>query len=164
MERERNIMSMTTLFCYGTLKRGYWNHEIYCSEAISIEAATVRGKLYGLPSGIPVLEVPDEDILAVGTNDPLADARTQALVTIPPSISEPNGWGVIHGEIMVFEKPCVDMPPIDRLEGFSPGQVSLYRRVLVPVITSSGNVILAWCYVASSLNRNEKPTGKCVWP
>ncbi|MCX6345127.1 MAG: gamma-glutamylcyclotransferase, partial [Armatimonadetes bacterium] len=54
---------------YGSLKRGFWNHEIYCSEAVSIERATVRGRLYELPSGIPVLEVLEQDIIAHGSVD-----------------------------------------------------------------------------------------------
>ena len=36
----------------------------------------VRGRLYEMPSGIPVLEVPETDILAHGTADPLADVAT----------------------------------------------------------------------------------------
>ena len=38
--------------------------------------ARIRGRLYEGP-GFPVLEVPDEDILACGTSDPLADVATQ---------------------------------------------------------------------------------------
>ena len=43
-----------------------------------MEEAVVRGRLYELPSGIPVLEVPEADVLAHGTADPLTDAATQA--------------------------------------------------------------------------------------
>jgi gamma-glutamylcyclotransferase (GGCT)/AIG2-like uncharacterized protein YtfP len=43
-----------------------------------VEEAVVRGRLYELPSGIPVLEVPEADVLAYGTADPLADVATQA--------------------------------------------------------------------------------------
>ena len=157
-------MSLVTLFVYGTLKRGFWNYEHYSQNAISIEEATLRGRLYELPSGIPMLEVPDEDVLAEGTNDPLADARTQEMVTIPHGLREPHGWQVIHGEIVVFENPSIDLPPIDRLESFHPGQVSMYQRVLLPVTSSDGTVIPAWCYVASCMKGSGKLTGKCVWP
>ena len=66
------------LFVYGTLKQGYWNHERFCRGVLSVEEAVVRGRLYELPSGIPVLEVPEADVLAYGTADPLADVATQA--------------------------------------------------------------------------------------
>jgi len=69
---------MTTLFVYGTLKRGYWNHDRFCRGVLDVQEAVVRGRLYELPSGIPVLEVPEADILAHGTADPLADVATQA--------------------------------------------------------------------------------------
>ena len=65
------------LFVYGTLKRGFWNHEADCADAISIREATVRGRLYELPSGIPVLEVHEMDILAHGSMDILGDLALQ---------------------------------------------------------------------------------------
>jgi gamma-glutamylcyclotransferase (GGCT)/AIG2-like uncharacterized protein YtfP len=36
------------LFVYGTLKRGYWNHQRFCAQARSIEPAVVWGRLYHL--------------------------------------------------------------------------------------------------------------------
>jgi len=36
------------LFVYGTLKKGYWNHDRFYTRAISIEAATTWGRLYQL--------------------------------------------------------------------------------------------------------------------
>ena len=44
---------------------------------LEIREAQVRGRLYEGP-GFPVLEVPDEDILAYGTANHLADVATQA--------------------------------------------------------------------------------------
>jgi gamma-glutamylcyclotransferase (GGCT)/AIG2-like uncharacterized protein YtfP len=32
------------LFVYGTLKRGFWNHARFCSQAVSIEPATTCGE------------------------------------------------------------------------------------------------------------------------
>ena len=65
------------LFVYGTLKRGYWNHQRFCAQARSIEPAVVWGRLYHLHAGFPALEVPEGLILSQGTADPLADARRQ---------------------------------------------------------------------------------------
>jgi len=39
------------LFVYGTLKRGYWNHQRFCAQARSIEPAVVWGRLYHLHAG-----------------------------------------------------------------------------------------------------------------
>ena len=72
-----NTSGMLKLFVYGTLKRGYWNHDAFCLGVLEIRDAQVRGRLYEGP-GFPLLEVPDEDILARGTADPLADVATQA--------------------------------------------------------------------------------------
>src|SRR5690606_29891162 len=75
---KENTTGLLRLFVYGTLKQGYWNHERFCRGVLSVEEAVVRGRLYELPSGIPVLEVPEADVLAYGTADPLADVATQA--------------------------------------------------------------------------------------
>lgn len=72
-----NTQGMLKLFVYGTLKRGFWNHNRFCGGVLDIQKAKVRGRLYEMPSGIPVLQVPDEDIFAHGITDPLADVATQ---------------------------------------------------------------------------------------
>ncbi len=59
-----------TLFVYGTLKRGFWNHDRFCRNAIDIRPATTWGRLYLLPASYPALEVPESSILAHGTAAP----------------------------------------------------------------------------------------------
>lgn len=141
-----------SLFVYGTLKSGFWNHDRFCRNAIDIQPATTWGRIYLLPVGYPALEVPESAILAHGTADPLADATTQARLAAhapqhaanrPPS----GDWDLIHGELITFPDPLRDLPPIDRLEGFHIGQDSLYERVLVPARTPNG-AIRAWLYVS----------------
>ena len=145
------------LFVYGTLKRGFWNHDRFCRGVLAVEDAVVRGRLFETSSGIPVLEVPEEDILAVGTINPLADVATQAYVTARMSNPEPPPdrlskqgtcapWGPVYGEILTFDDPEDRLPPIDRLEGFHPGGPCHYRRVLVPVQVK-GTMLPAWLYV-----------------
>ncbi|MCB2141388.1 gamma-glutamylcyclotransferase [bacterium] len=141
-----------TCFVYGTLKRGYWNHDRFCRNAIDIRPATTWGRLYLLPAGYPALEVPESAILAHGTADPLADAATQARLaaTLPQHAANrpPSGdWDLIHGELITFPDPARDLPPIDRLEGFRLGQDSLYQRVLVFARTPE-MVVPAWLYVS----------------
>jgi len=160
------------LFVYGTLKRGFWNHDRFCRGVVTVEDATVCGRLFETSSGIPVLQVPEEDILAVGTTNPLADVATQAHVTArlfnPQStIINPQyegaPWGPVYGELLAFDDPVIRLPTIDRLEGFHPGGHCLYRRVLVPIRTN-GTELPAWLYVADTTgHRGFKPLPSGKW-
>ena len=133
------------LFVYGTLKRGYWNHQRFCAQARSIEPAVAWGRLYHLHAGFPALEVPEELILARGSVDPLADACRQHEIGTP-RFGRPTGdWDLIHGELVTFTDPQRDLPPIDRLEGFRLGGHSMYQRVMVAVLCGRTS-IPAWTY------------------
>ncbi len=146
------------LFVYGTLKRGYSNHDGYCRGVLAIEDALVRGQLYIRPDRIPFLEVPEPDILATGTADPVADAATQQclagdiesrrLAECPPD-PPVSGRGVVSGEMLVFDDPEARLPALDRLEAFRPGGRSLYRRVLVPVRVKD-SFTAAWTYAVET--------------
>ena len=143
-----------TLLVYGTLKRGFPNHDRFCRNALDIQPATVWGRLYDL-GAFPAIEVPEESILAYGTADPLADAAIQARFEAEaaqhPDLRakgcKRRGWGLIRGELMTFDDPAERLPRLDRLEGFRPGGPSLYRRVLVPAFTDH-EPVPAWAYVA----------------
>jgi gamma-glutamylcyclotransferase (GGCT)/AIG2-like uncharacterized protein YtfP len=125
------------LFVYGTLKRGYWNHQRFCAQARSIEPAVVWGRLYHLHAGFPALEVPEGLILARGSADPLADARRQQEIDTL-RFGRPTGdRDPIHGELVTFTDPQRDLPPMDRLEGFRPGGHSMYQRVMVAATKGS---------------------------
>jgi hypothetical protein len=139
-----------------------------CSEAV------VRGRLFETSSGIPVLEVPEEDILAVGTTNPLADVATQAHVTARVSNPEPTRdrlpkkgtgapWDSVYGELLTFDDPESRLPAIDRLEGFHPGAPCLYRRVLTSAQVH-GIVLPAWLYVGEDLSGRLTPLGGSRWP
>jgi gamma-glutamylcyclotransferase (GGCT)/AIG2-like uncharacterized protein YtfP len=157
---KENTQGMLKLFVYGTLKRGFWNHDRFCRGVLDIREAEVRGRLYEMHSGIPVLQVPDGDVLANGTPDPLADVATQArlseqLASYPvPSLQSATAgdWGCVYGELLTFDDPENRLPAIDRLEGFHPGGSSLYRRVLVPICIT-GMAQPAWLYIGDSCLR-----------
>ena len=92
----------------------------------------IRGRLFEGP-GFPLLEVPDEDVLASGTSDPLADVDTQACLSaqvgshihLPdPESAKAGDWGAV-GKLITFDDPAVRLPAIDHLEGFRPGGQSL---------------------------------------
>jgi len=169
---KENTAGILRIFVYGTLKRGCWNHDRFCRGVLDVQEAVVRGCLYELPSGIPVLQVPEKDILARGTADPLADVATQArfaeyLASILDPVPESATAGdcdPVYGELLTFDDPETRLPAIDRLEGFHPGGPSLYRRVLVPVCIAHGMVLPVWVYVAggflerSALRKQERTT------
>ena len=149
------------LFVYGTLKRGYWNHQRFCAQARSIEPAVVWGRLYHLHAGFPALEVPEGLILARGSADPLADARRQQEIDTP-RFGRPTGdWDLIHGELVTFTDPQRDLPPIDRLEGFRPGGHSMYQRVMVAVLCGRTS-ITAWTYRMPRIDTGNR-LGTGVW-
>jgi gamma-glutamylcyclotransferase (GGCT)/AIG2-like uncharacterized protein YtfP len=141
---------MIQIFVYGTLKRGYWNHASFCAHAQHIEPATVWGRLYDLDYGFPGLQTPDSTILAQGTNDPLADANLQARLK-PLHFERPVGdWDLVHGELVTLSDPIHDLPPIDQLEDFRPGEQCLYQRVLTASRTDNKEVPV-WLYRMKSI-------------
>ena len=168
---KENTTGILRLFVYGTLKRGYWNHDRFCRGVLDVQEAVVRGRLYEMPSGIPVLEVPETDILAHGTADPLADVATQArpaghlasyLEPMPESTTA-GGWGPVYGELLTFDDPSTRLPAIDRLEGFHPCGRSLYRRVLVPVHARE-SIVSAWLYIGdTAVRRGTKLIQSGIW-
>jgi gamma-glutamylcyclotransferase (GGCT)/AIG2-like uncharacterized protein YtfP len=153
------------LFVYGTLKKGFWNFDRFCTRAISIEPATTWGRLYQLPAGFPALEVPESSILATGTTDPLADTRTQSAIELPENgMTRPEGdWDLVHGELMTFANPGFDLPPIDRLEAFDPNGRCVYTRVLVAVETSD-LIRPVWLYNYNLGHNAERIASGCWYP
>ena len=108
-----------------------------------------------MPSGIPVLDVPETDILAHGTADPLADVATQArpaghlasYLEPMPENATAGDCGPVYGELLSFDDPESRLPAIDRLEGFHLGGRCFYKRVLFPVSIIRGSFTVAWVYV-----------------
>jgi gamma-glutamylcyclotransferase (GGCT)/AIG2-like uncharacterized protein YtfP len=149
------------MFFYGTLKRGERNHERFCGGALRVEEGAVRGDVYDLPFGYPALVVPGESIHAVGTADFTRDIEERwRLGRGPvPFMEGPR----VFGEIFAFDDPESRLPVLDRLEGFDPTDASShYRRVLLPVETNEGSVLLAWAYVVEESSGSHLPEGR--WP
>lgn len=148
-------MDLLRIFAYGTLKCGYWNHDRFCQGALEVNEARIRDRLYKGP-GFPVLDVPDGDVLAVGTADPLADVATQARLSgrvgsfyqLDPDRATQAAWGTVYGELMTFDDSEYRLPIFDQLESFRPGSTCLYRRVLVRA-TVNGACKLAWVYTVA---------------
>ncbi|HEX2097620.1 MAG TPA: gamma-glutamylcyclotransferase family protein [Rubrobacteraceae bacterium] len=150
------------IFVYGTLKRGQRNHERFCQDLNKAQKATVRGWLYELPYGFPALIVPEANVLARGTANYLTDITTQNH-TQAGLQGSPLGWDTIYGELFTFDDPEERLLAFDDLEGFHPGERSLYERVLVPTTLSETKTTLpAWVYVAESPSGIYLPRGR--WP
>jgi len=148
------------LICvYGTLMRGRGNHERFCSGYLDVQPVEIPGALRWLYPTIPILDVPECLILAVGTEDPAADVATQAAwMARLEAEGQPcqdtgedpthRDVGAVVGEVFAFDDPESRLPRLDALEGFRPGCRSLYRRVLLVVRSESGEFLPAWVYVA----------------
>lgn len=80
---------------------------------LDIQEAMIRGRLYEMSSGIPILQVPDDDILAYGTAGPSADMTTQACFSDQvasclepvPECAIAGDWGPVYGELLTFDDP-----------------------------------------------------------
>ena len=73
-------------------------------------------------------------------------------------------WGPVYGKLLTLDDPETRLPAIDRLEGFRPGDPSLYRRVLVPV-QANGAVLPTWLYVGEDpISGRFTPLGGSRWP
>lgn len=141
------------IFAYGTLKRGFSNHDQYCAGVLRICPAWLRGRLFKLSPEIPVMTVPDEDVLEYGTAGVAADIEAQEKFesfkgTAGSISSGAPGWRKIRGELLVFNDPRTRLPLLDNLEEFHPGRTSTYARVLVSITLSSGLQTSAWTYIA----------------
>ena len=149
------------MFFYGTLKRGERNHERFCGGALSVEEGAVRGDVYDLPFGYPALVVPRESIHAYGTGDFARDKEEQRRLGLRSIVSLEGPR--VFGEIFAFDDPESRVPALDLLEGFDPADAtSHYRRVLLPVETNKGSVLLAWAYAVEESSGIHLPEGR--WP
>ena len=124
-----NTSGMLKLFVYGTLKRGYWNHDAFCLGVLEIRDAQVRGPtLRG--AGISTSRGPGRGHPRPRDRRPVGRrGHTGAPVRSDGSCSQPvpesatvGAWGAVYGELLSFNNPESRLPAIDRLEGFRPGR------------------------------------------
>jgi len=104
------------LFVYGTLKRGQRAHLPLCAVARFVGNASVRGELHLHRDGYPVLVVPEEDVLAESTGDPVADATVGDVPPAQGGVSVMNSsgaWRRIRGEVLAFPEPYAAISAID---------------------------------------------------
>ena len=150
-----------TIFVYGSLKVGHWNHH-FCRNAVRIEPATVCGKLYQLPPGYPALQVPNDSILLGGIKDAFESAQEQYQENDNGDFEFKihDGWDTVHGELITFADPEEDVPQIDKLEGIP----FYYDRILIPARKADGSIIAAWAYVMHEIHFSARYLPDGVWP
>jgi gamma-glutamylcyclotransferase (GGCT)/AIG2-like uncharacterized protein YtfP len=149
-----------TLFVYGTLQSEQSNSH-YCRNAISIEPATVCGKLYQLSAGYPALKVPNDSIIMAGIEDVFASAQAQyhENKAMDFEFKIHNNWDTIHGELVTFNDPA-EMKPIDKLESIP----FYYDRVLIPAQKADGSVITTWTYIMYDIHNLASYLPNGIWP
>ncbi len=141
-----NLQITTSVFVYGTLKRGQCRDR-FCRDAVRIRPARLWARLYDLPAGYPAIEIPACAAFVGATGNPEADARAEAARSPKSTLvwARPTGdWDLIHGELVSFAGASI-LATLDQVEGFHAGRHSLYQRSLVPVHVE-GKQELAWTY------------------
>lgn len=109
--------------------------------------------------------VPDDDALADGSGCVFDDIVRQDMAAVRADDQVLDGWDEVYGEMITLQDPDRTLPPLDRLEGFKPGGISLYRRVLVPIKLRGCQVLSAWTYVRGDTScLGLKQTRKNRWP
>jgi gamma-glutamylcyclotransferase (GGCT)/AIG2-like uncharacterized protein YtfP len=164
------------IFVYGTLKRGFSNHQRYCHGLLHAEPAYLVGKLFKLTARIPVLTIPDKHILAFGSGDIDTDLQQQekmeSFLRLGSSSAEERAsmasipgdpWRKVQGELLFFDDPEIRLPSMDFLEDFRPGFPSTYNRVLVSVVLPDGSKTAAWTYIAGFDTRDLEEYDGEVW-
>ena len=144
------------VFVYGTLKKGFSNHDRYCAGVLSIFPACRRGRLFVLSENVPAMTVPEEDILLYGTASAASDIEAQERFKsvlrrkgeTRPASTVGAEWRTVQGELLAFDDAEIRLPLLDSLEEFQPGQESLYKRALVYVSLPGGEQTSAWTYIA----------------
>jgi gamma-glutamylcyclotransferase (GGCT)/AIG2-like uncharacterized protein YtfP len=168
----KNKTELLRVFVYGTLKQGFINHERYCSGVLSIEPAAIRGRLYEHSCGYPVVEVPRELILAEGTSNYVQDMTVLRVFTarmsdvkMPPMkpLCPYGDWVSVRGELMTFDDPASRLPALDDLEGFYPGEPTLYHRVLVAAQSNRSIHLPVWTYVLGTSDEELRLLNASSW-
>lgn len=134
---------MHRVFVYGTLKKGFANHDrIFTGCNIKIKPAWTYGKLYGLKWGFP------------------------AMLDLGEYLVGPDSINKVYGELVEFDDQAI-LKKIDRLEGFrsNGSRSNFYMREIVTVYINDDQPLQAWIYLLTKNKVNEIggtiiPTGR----
>lgn len=165
-------MTLLRLFVYGSLKRGFANHDRYCRGVCSMEEADIEGRLFQMPTGYPVLRIPETRVLARGSENVAADIEMQERLAAEVAAAARNRTsllegvaGRVHGVVLTFANAVERLRAIDGLEEFRPGRLSRYDRVLIavrPRLAETG--LPVWTYIAGDLSPRGREIPTARWP
>lgn len=152
------VSAELAVFVYGTLLEGVENHAYFCRGATAVLPAWAWGRLYMWAPNIPILEVPEAQVLLRGSatldRDLSEAASWSGGAEQAPSIrlAPSRGWRRIRGQLILFPDPERRLKILDAYEGFRPRTPDYYERVLVPVLVRATDwqvehVRAAWAYV-----------------
>ena len=109
---------VTTLFAYGTLMRGLRNHGRFCGDALTIEPASTRGRLYDLPAGFPAMVEAADGVV--------------------------HGEAMTFPDI---EATLANVDVLEGYRPDQPGRSLYLRRVQPVTLLGSGATVPAYCYL-----------------
>jgi len=144
------------LFVYGTLKKGFGNHDYYCKGA-TVETAMVQGKLYQKGS-LPYASIEYENYECIASKKNEKDFAIQEELQSEVE----NGFlfnafrdsECIKGELITFENWEM-VSKLDSLEGFfsiNEPNLNHYTRVLTTCRTATNEEFSCWMYNVGEKN------------
>lgn len=140
------------VFVYDVFLRDAVKHVKIVSYIKSWSRAEMPGKLYQLPTGLPI-------VVEEGTDSTLSTSSGQGGSPQAPGPSSASGQGKVFGEAMTFENMADVMKIIDAQEGYRPEapQMSrLTREVREVTLTPSGEKVKAIVYLFPKEKFNAK--------
>lgn len=144
--RRRHSMETQRIFAYGTLQTDHPEHS-HCPPVLSAQPASVRGVLFELKEGYPLLVCPPEAALLQASNDCVRDWRAAQSLNAPAiSSSVPP----IRGQLLEIPLEPLALRRMDVWECFEPGRDGVYQRFITRAQTDSGESLLCWVYATRS--------------
>lgn len=143
-------METLSLFAYGTLKSTQPEHIHHCRPPLSAGYATVRGTLWRLREGYPILQIDPKLTILDATDNLVADwqkALDIARDTTPPEVNE-GKW--IEGELFKYVLNPNSLEQMDRWENFTAGIKGTYQRRVIWIKDELGADVPAWAYTCYS--------------
>lgn len=146
-------------FVYGTLKKGHGNH-CCAGEPDNIETAYVVGNMR--ETGIPFVELPEQNKLALGTSSPAEDERIleDAKKQFDRGFKTPGNFRLVKGEVFTYKGTAEYLRSVtarmDSLEGYDPHRSTSYiGYIRYATLTTDGTPVFIY-----HSERGGEPKGK----
>jgi gamma-glutamylcyclotransferase (GGCT)/AIG2-like uncharacterized protein YtfP len=137
-----------SIFVYGVFLKDAVKHKDIAHFVRTWARAEVPGKLYQLPTGLPLLLEDATPVAAPAlVASPVASAPAATGGT-PPAVAAPPSK--VYGEVMTFNKLEHVLAVIDAQEGFRPDAPESSRLLRVErevTVSATGEKVKAWVYV-----------------